>query len=785
MAAQTERTTLTVALVGNPNTGKSTLFTGLVGMRQRVGNYPGVTVEKKTGQMEYGGRRYELVDLPGLYSLAPRSRDEMVAVDVLLGRFKGMDAVDAVICIVDASNLSRNLYLVSQILDFGLPTVVALNMLDVAGDRGVSIDAGQLGQRLGIPVIPTQANRRIGVAELRAALGETMDRPTVVHASPLPEPVQQEVNRLESLLADVVGEEGIAAAIPRCLVERLLLDTGGYLQQALLRQANGRVAEALGAARARLTEAGCGVPGIETVARYDWIHRTLDGVLVQPDEYRVTASDRIDRVLTHRLWGTVIFALLMVVVFQAVFVWAEPLMRLIDAAVEDLGGWVEAWMAPGALRSLLVDGVLAGVGGVLTFLPQILVLFLFIAVLEDCGYMGRAAYLMDRLMSRVGLSGKSFIPMLSSFACAIPGIMAARVIEDERDRLTTILVAPLMTCSARLPIYAMLIAAFVPPETYLGGRLSLQGLTLLALYVLGIATAIVVALLLKRTLLQGRAPPFVMELPSYKWPSLRTVVQRVAERGWLFLRCAGTMILAVSVIVWAALYYPHNADVVEPPFRSRAGELAGRLAESAPADPQLEAVRDDLARGDVPLGPVLAAAIARIDQLQDRAPSLSEVRGELVALDHEMAGAYQRQSLLGRLGRAIEPVFRPLGWDWRIGSAVIASFPAREVVVAALGVIYNVGEDVDVDEDEGLSQLQARLRSATRNGTDRKVFNMPVALSIMVFFALCAQCAATLAVIKRETNSWRWPAFTFAYMTTLAYLGAMITYQVGTWIGGG
>ena len=363
-------------------------------------------------------------------------------------------------------------------------------------------------------------------------------------------------------------------------------------------------------------------------------------------------------------------------------------------------------MAEGALRSLLVDGVLAGVGSVLGFLPQILILFFFIAVLEDCGYMARAAFLMDRLMARVGLSGRSFIPMLSSFACAIPGIMATRVIENDRDRLTTILVAPLLTCSARLPVYALLIAAFIPPQIYLAGMVSLQGLTLAALYALGIVAAVAVALLLKRTLLRGQTPPFLLELPSYKWPSPRTVFFRMAERASVFLRCAGTLILAISVILWATLYYPH--------------------------DPH----------------------------------------------------GGQRNSYLGRMGRVIEPAVRPLGWDWRIGCAVIASFPAREVVVATLGVVYNPDAKGEVEAADGGSQLQAALRRATWEGTNRPVFTIPVALSILVFFALSAQCAATLAVIRRETNSWRWPAFTFAYMTALAYAGAWTTYHLGTWWGG-
>ena len=370
------------------------------------------------------------------------------------------------------------------------------------------------------------------------------------------------------------------------------------------------------------------------------------------------------------------------------------------------------------------------------FLPQILILFLFIAVLEDCGYMARAAFLMDRLMAGVGLSGKSFIPLLSSFACAVPGIMATRVIENRRDRLATILIAPLMSCSARLPVYVILIGAFVPATRYLGGFIGLQGLVLLAMYSVGAIVAIGVAWVLKKSLLRGATPPFVMELPSYKMPALRTVAFRMAERGWAFLARAGTVIFAVTIVVWALSYYPRSEEQV-------ASDIAAKRA-TVQSDP---------------------AALTEFDTPEN--------------LDHLAASLHQRYSFLGRAGQWIEPAVRPLGWDWRIGCAAIASFPAREVVMGVLGVIYNLGSDVDVGSEGDQHRLQAQLRAARWDDTGKPVYNLPVALSIMVFFALCAQCAATLAVIRRETNSWRWPAFTFVYMTTLAYIGAFLTYQIG------
>ena len=746
----TERPTYTVALIGNPNTGKSTLFTALAGVRQRVGNYPGVTVEKKLGTMLIEGKRFELVDLPGTYSLAPRSPDEMVAVDVLLDRRAEVGKVDAVLSIVDASNLERNFYLVSQVLELGLPVVVALNMVDLARAKGLTVDVERLRTQLGVPVIEVQANRRIGITELKQALSVAASgEQTVERRSPFPEVFQQETARLQQDWSAKHAPTGKGThngndSLPRYLAERLLLDTSGYLQGTLgfSNHANG-AAEELTAARQRLAAAGCPVPAIEAQSRYGWVAEVLGGVVTRPSQQVISTGDRIDRVLTHRIWGTAVFALLMLLVFSSVFIFADPLMGMIDGLLGSLGDWVAALVPEGPLQSLLVDGVIGGVGSVLVFLPQILFLFFFLAVLEDCGYMARAAYLMDKLMVRVGLSGKSFIPLLSSFACAIPGVMATRVIENRRDRLTTILVAPLMSCSARLPVYAILIGAFIPATAVLG-FLPLQGLTLFLMYLLGIVTAAVVALVLKRTLLRGPTPPFVMELPSYKWPSPRIVLLRMAERGWSFVYRAGTLIFAISVLVWAASYYPHNAAEVEQVLAPRQAELAATL-ESLPAD----------------------------------SPRAAEVSDQLVEVENEIAAVYQRESFLGRAGRAIEPAVRPLGWDWRIGCAAIASFPAREVVMGVLGVIYNLGGDLDVGESGDQDRLGARMKAAVWDDSGEPVYNIPVACSIMVFFALCAQCAATLVVIRRETNSYRWPVFTFVYMTTLAYLGAMITYQVG------
>jgi ferrous iron transport protein B len=492
------------------------------------------------------------------------------------------------------------------------------------------------------------------------------------------------------------------------------------------------------------------VPEVETLARYAWIARAIEGVVDHPGEHRSSWEDRLDAVLTHRVWGVPVLALVMLLMFNAVFAWAKLPMDGIEAAIGRIARLLEGALPDGPLRSLLIDGVIGGIGAVVVFLPQIFILFMILTALEECGYLSRAAYLMDRQMARLGLSGKSFIPLLSSFACAIPAVMATRVIENRRDRLATILIAPLMSCSARLPVYTLMIAAFIPERSFAGGLVGLQGLTLFSMYLVGILVAAGVAWLLKRTLLRGAAPPFLMEMPPYKWPSPRVILHRMLERGWDFLQNAGTIIFAVSIVMWGALYYPRISEEQARPL----------LVEQTQAEARLQAAKeaDDTAGAE--------AAEAAVADAGNR-----------------LEGAQKRQSILGRAGHLIEPLVKPLGWDWRIGSAVIASFPAREVVVATLGVIFDVGAEADEDEDEGAQRLGGALRAAAWPETGRPLFNVPVALSIMVFFALCAQCVSTLAVIGRETGSWTWPAFTFAYMTTIAYIAAFLTYQVGMWVG--
>ena len=683
---------IVVALLGNPNTGKSTLFSALAGIPTRIGNYPGVTVEEKLGRFTHRGQSIELIDLPGTYSLVPKSPDEQVAVDVLHGRLPDVPTPDCVVVVADATNLERNLYLATQAIELGLPTVVALTLCDVADEKGITIDSAELGRRLVCPVVRVVAPTRTGID----ALGDAIL--SVIHSP------RQQPQGLDAHLAAVHPRHEQAAR--------------------------------------------------EAIARYAWIEQLLSGVVHRQPPSTRPLGERIDDVLTHRLWGTLVFATTMLAMFSSIFWLATPLMDGISGAMDWLSGLTESLLPEGAIRSLVVNGVLAGVGGVVVFVPQIAMLFLFIAILEGCGYLSRAAFLMDRLLCGVGLGGKSFIPLLSSFACAIPGIMAARTIENPRDRLLTILVAPLMSCSARLPVYLLLCGAFVPNVAVGFSWLRLPAIVLAGMYAVGVATAALVALVLSRTIFRGPPQPFVMELPGWRWPRWPVVLERVREAVWSFLQNAGTLIVAVSIVVWALSSYPRNDTVIDADVAAHREVLTTRLAGLPAGDSDRTDVAKELAALDTDDG--LAAA---------------------------RRGAAQRHSALGWMGRLVEPLVRPLGWDWRLGCAAIASFPAREVVLGTLAVIYNLG-DIDPGEEEGGTALVRRLRAATWDGTNRKVFTLPVALSIMVFFALCAQCASTLVVIGRETKSWLWPVVTFTYMTVLAWLGAFATYQIGTWLGG-
>lgn len=686
------RPSASIAVVGSPNSGKSTLFNRLTGLRQRIGNYPGVTVEKHIGTLKSDSKTIELVDLPGTHGLSAHSFEEQIAIDVIFGRMEGSQPPDGILAVVDATNLYQGLYLVQQLLDLERPIVVALTMSDAAETSGVVIDIDALAERLsGITICQVVATTGQGINELRNALVDLTDLP-----APQPTTAWPQLTNAAQELAD-------AATVPLSIaeIERLIVDGATGANQNVLDCLGPNAVERVERYREELF--GFDPPlAREARVRYQWVRDVLQEVQQKVPPF-YSWRTRLGAFLNRPIPGTIGLFLVMAIVFQAVFAWATPIMDLIDSGTAVLGSAVAAQFGDGAFASLISDGVIAGVGSVIIFLPQILILFVFIILLEDSGYLARAAYLMDRAMRSVGLSGQSIIPMISSFACAVPGIMATRVIPNRRDRIATILAAPFMTCSARLPVYALLIAAFVPAQDV--GFLNLQGLVLFGLYIFGIIGGILTALLIRKTALRGPKPPFALMLPEFRRPNLQTVLIQLYGRAKIFLYRAGTVIFAVAVVVWALAYYPRATDI----------------------DPMLT--------------------------------------------ENQAAAAQLEQSWLGRAGKFVEPAFEPLGWDWRVSSAVIAGFPAREVVVAVLGTVYAVGDQADE------ASLTERLRAATWPD-GRPVFTLPMVLGLLVFYACCLQCAATLAVIRRETNTWRWPVFAWVYMTTIGYVGALLVFQL-------
>jgi len=733
-----------VVLAGNPNSGKTTLFNALTGLRAKVGNYPGVTVERKEGRLQGAPKDQPVVvlDLPGTYSLSPQSLDEQVARDVLFHRVPGVPPPDLVVLVVDASNLQRNLYFATQVIELGYPTLVALNMVDVARDNGQQIDAALLGRELGVPVLPIVASTGEGLDALRGKIlgAEARTKTPVIPRQfcALPGALTSEVIALGSALIQAFPESCFQSRSEALLVlsdEKFLPLSGAHYPEA--------IRAAVTAARARLEKEGVDWRSAAIEARYARIAEIQQGVTTETFSEKETISDRLDRVFTHKVWGLLIFVAVMTLMFQTIFSFAELPMTALEKGVEWAGGLVGSWISPGALHDLLINGVIKGVGAVVVFLPQICLLFLFIGLLEDTGYMARAAFLMDRLMSKVGLHGKSFIPMLSSFACAIPGIMATRTIESPKDRLVTILVAPLMSCSARLPVYTLLIAACIPDKPVLG-FLKLSGLTMLAMYMLGIIVALLMAWLFKQTLLKGPAPMLIMELPPYKRPLVRIVLRHMWDRSKLFLRRAGTVILGINILLWFLATYPKDAAI----------------------EASYNAQRDAL--NATPPGSVNARLTA------------GEMSAKLDAIDKAEAGDKLRHSFAGRLGHLIEPAIRPLGFDWKIGIGIVSSFAAREVFVSTMSLVYNVGQADD--SDEATQTLAQTLREQTRPD-GRPVYTTLVAVTLMVFYVFALQCVSTIAIVRRETNGWKWPVFQWLYMGALAWALAFVTYRAGRMLG--
>ena len=652
---------LTIALAGNPNSGKTTLFNALTGLSQKVANYAGVTIERKEGQWKTIHGIHALIDLPGLYSMDASSPDEVVARDVLSGEISDIGKPDCVILVADSTNLERNLYLATQLQEFQIPLVIALTMNDIADRQGLVVDEKILASGLGNLVVKMNATSGSGLSELGDAVRDAVE-----------------------------VKEKTAAAKWRTELDAI----------------KGR-------------ESGSN----EIFLRYAFIERVVGAAMSvregQSKSSSVAHSEKIDRILTHRIFGPLVLLGVLLFVFQMVFAWASLPMDLLDSGFGFLGDSVRSQLGDGILTDLLVDGIIAGVGGVLVFLPQILILFLFVSILEDSGYMARAAFMSDRLMAGIGLHGKAFLPLISSFACAIPGIMATRTIENPRDRLATILIAPFMSCSARLPVYTLMIAAFFSDRT-LWGFISLGAVLMIAMYLLGVVFAVIVAFVLKKTVLKAPTPPLLLELPPYRFPNFRTVVQNMLSKASQFVQNAGTVILAISIVLWALAYFPVPG--------SETNQETGSQSEVVDSDEE------------------------RLER-----------------------------SYAGHLGRLIEPVIEPLGFDWKIGVSLIASFAAREVFVSTMSIIYGMNAEA-LDEYGGEGKIADAVKNAKRpDGSP--AWTPLTAVTLMVFFVLAMQCMSTVAVVKKETNSWGWPIFMTIYMTGLAWLASFATYQIGSLMG--
>ncbi len=700
------REKIRVALVGNPNSGKTSLFNQLTGLNQKIGNYPGVTVDKKSGNCLINNSiSAEILDLPGSYSIYPRSADERVVFETLFTEMHS-DNPSIVVVITDAVNLKRNMLLFSQVRDMGLPVVLALNMIDVARKSGIKIDAKKISMNFNVPVVEINARNGEGIDKLKNVLQQ-------YRLIPVNKPQFNGFEKYCDLVGEIKKEFNIsndyrswqlAVHDPAALISKAEREKLSALRSSYGFDANACQAE-------------------ETISRYGIINNRLEGTVASADENaKFTLTDRIDKILTHRIWGYLIFFVILFLVFQAIFSWAEYPMNLIDHSFSDLSRFLKDILPAGMLSNLIVDGIIPGIGGILIFVPQIAILFAFISLLEESGYMARVVYLMDKIMRKFGLNGRSIVPLISGVACAIPAIMATRSIDDWKDRLSTIFVAPLISCSARLPVYTILIALVVP-NRYILGILNLQGLTLMGLYILGFLAAILSALLIKVIFKRKERSFLIMELPLYKLPRWKNVGLTLWEKSRTFVLVAGKIIIAISIILWVlANYGPGNK------FKN-----AEAIVKSEP-------------------------------QMQNLNP---------VKVKREVASFKLENSYAGMIGKTIEPVIRPLGFDWKMGIAIISSFAAREIFVGTMATLYSIGGDID---DTGT--IRTRLQSEKNPDTGLPVYTPAVAFSLIIYYVFAMQCMSTLAVVFRETKSLKWPLLQVVYMSGLAYLCSFVVYNI-------
>ena len=695
-----------VALVGNPNAGKSSLFNYLTGLNQKIGNFPGVTVDKRTGIAHLpNGQSIEVLDLPGTYSIYPRSMDEQVVVDTLLNE-DGKDFPDVVVVIVDASNLKRNLLLFTEVHDLGIPVILALNMMDVADQKGLSINATALSRVLEVPVVSINARTGGGLDRLKNALTLPVEEvnPPMFDILPLASDAIVETKRVLALDHDYKAYQYLinSPTLPS------LNGSGESIAKEIIQKYDLEV---------RVVQAQ------ETLGRYSMIDGILEKVLSRkPTQEQRQFSNKLDSILTHKVWGYLAFFLVLFLMFQSIFAWAEPMMDFIDLTFSSLSGFVASILPAGVINRLITEGILPGIGGIVVFIPQIAFLFAFIAILEESGYMARAVFLMDKVMRKFGLNGKSVVPLISGVACAIPAVMATRSIDNWKDRIITIMVTPLMSCSARLPVYTILIALVVPSTSVLG-FFNLQGVVLMGMYLLGFIAALLSAYVMKLLMTMRERSIFLMELPIYRAPRWKNVGITIIEKVKTFVFEAGKVILAISIVLWV-------------------------LASYGPGDTFSEA--EDVVR----------------EQVAGQGLSDQEVEDRIASFKLE-------NSYAGRLGKVIEPVIEPLGYDWKIGIALITSFAAREVFVGTIATIYSVGSAADDN-----STIRQKLAEERNPKTGGAMFTTAVAFSLLVFYAFAMQCMSTIAIVYRETKGWKWPTLQLIYMSALAYLSALAVYQL-------
>lgn len=693
-------------MVGNPNSGKSSLFNWLTGLNQKVGNFPGVTVEKRSGHCALpDGRIAEIVDLPGVYSIYPRSLDERIVAQVLLDHHSA-NSPDLVVVVADATNLKRSLLLLTQVIDIGLPTILVLNMMDLATKAGVSFDLSVLSSRLGVTVLPVNARRGIGMEALKKAFLEERQQ----HESTI-FPIRDEVRGPVNEVREKLGVDNDYEAY-------LFLEQPESLTFLSPEQRAG-----VDAIRSHHEFFPGKFQGAETIQRFGYIQNLLNEVTLKPaDDAWKNTSRTLDKILTHKVWGYLIFFLILALIFQSIFAWATVPMDFIDGLFADFSGYVSRVLPAGPLTSLVAEGIIPGIGGIMIFIPQIAILFGFIAILEETGYMSRVVFLMDKVMRKVGLNGKSVVPLISGVACAIPAVMSTRTINNWKERTITIFVTPLMSCSARLPVFTILIALIVPEQSVFG--FNLQGIALMGLYLLGFGMAILSAWVLKMIIKVNERSYLIMELPTYRWPKWTNVGYTIAEKTKSFVVEAGKIILAISIVLWV-------------------------LASYGPGD-RMQAAEEHVTR-----------------ETSDMALTDQEI-------DDRVAAYKLENSYAGVIGKAIEPVIKPLGYDWKIGIALLTSFAAREVFVGTMATIYSIGSVGDEEE----ATIKSRMKAEINPDTGGPRFTPAVGFSLLVFYTFAMQCMSTLAVVYRETRGWKWPTLQLLYMTALAYLSSLVVYQV-------